>query len=146
MLSSSSSPDTIANYISLLGGTAACVVAGRLAEADPSLSILLIEGGQDNRGVQNIENPVFFLDHLLPTSTTTLFYKGNKSDNLGGRESIVPCGGTLGGGSSINFMMYTRAQRSDFDSWKTPGWSADEIYPFLKKVFLGILIICGTLD
>lgn len=116
------------------GGTAACVVAGRLAEADPNLSILLIEGGQDNRGVESIENPVFFLDHLLPTSTTTLFYKANKSDKLAGRESIVPCGGTLGGGSSINFMMYTRAQRADFDSWKSPGWSADEIFPFLKKL------------
>lgn len=77
---------------------------------------------------------MFFLDHLLPTSTSTLFYKANKSEHLAGRESIVPCGGTLGGGSSINFMMYTRAQRADFDSWKTPGWSADEIYPFLKKV------------
>ncbi|KAM6508343.1 hypothetical protein FALCPG4_018216 [Fusarium falciforme] len=31
-------------------------------------------------------------------------------------------------------MMYTRAQREDFDSWKTPGWSADEILPFLKKL------------
>ncbi|KAF5000493.1 hypothetical protein FGRMN_1660 [Fusarium graminum] len=116
------------------GGTAACVIAGRLAEANPNLSILLIEGGQDNRGIQNIENPVFFLDHLLPTSTATLFYKANKSEHLAGRESIVPCGGILGGGSSINFMMYTRAQRADFDSWKTPGWSADELYPFLKKL------------
>ncbi|KAH6871237.1 GMC oxidoreductase-domain-containing protein [Thelonectria olida] len=116
------------------GGAAACVVAGRLAEADPSLSILLIEGGPDNRGVQNIENPVFFLDHLLPTSNTTLFYKSNKAEQLAGRESIVACGGTLGGGSSINFMMYTRGQRSDFDSWTTPGWSADELVPFLKNI------------
>ncbi|CAH0045524.1 unnamed protein product [Clonostachys solani] len=116
------------------GGTAACVVAGRLAEADPGLSILLIEQGRDNRGVQNIENPVFFLDHLLPTATTTLFYKGNKAEQLAGREAIVPCGGTLGGGSSINFMMYTRAQGVDFDSWNTPGWSADEMLPFLKKL------------
>jgi alcohol oxidase len=46
----------------------------------------------------------------------------------------VPCGGTLGGGSSINFMMYTRAQRSDFDSWNTPGWSAQEMWPYLKKL------------
>lgn len=31
-------------------------------------------------------------------------------------------------------MMYTRAQRADFDSWKTPGWSANEIWPFLNKL------------
>ena len=36
----------------------------------------------------------------------------------------------------MNWMVYTRAQRSDFDSWKTPGWSADEMLPFLKKVCL----------
>lgn len=84
--------------------------------------------------MQNIENPVFFLDHLLPTSKTTIFYKGNKSEKCAGREVVVPSGGVLGGGSSINFMMYTRAQRSDFDSWNTPGWSADELLPYLKKV------------
>ncbi|KAM6508162.1 hypothetical protein FALCPG4_018049 [Fusarium falciforme] len=116
------------------GGAAACVVAGRLAEADPSLSILVVEGGPDNRGVQNIEHPVFFLDHLLPTSKTTIFYKGNKAEQLNGREPVIACGGTLGGGSSINFSMYTRAQRSDLDSWNTPGWSANDLVPFLQKI------------
>lgn len=109
-------------------------MAGRLAEADPNLSILVIEGGPDNRGIQNIENPVFYPDHLLPTSKSTIFYKANKAEQLAGRECIVPSGGVLGGGSSINFLMYTRAQRSDFDSWDTPGWSGEEMLPFLKKV------------
>ena len=105
------------------------------------MSVLVIERGQDNRGVANIENPVFYLDHQTPASKTTIFYKGNKADQLAGREPIVPSGGTLGGGSSINFMMYTRAQRSDFDSWNTPGWSADELLPFLKKVRNGCSIV-----
>ncbi|KAK7431557.1 hypothetical protein QQZ08_001775 [Neonectria magnoliae] len=116
------------------GGTAACVVAGRLAEADPKLSILLIEGGQNNYDVPNIVHPVFFLDHLHPSAKTTIFYKGNKAKQLADREVIVPSGGTLGGGSSINFMMYTRAQRSDFNSWKARGWSADELVPYLRKM------------
>ncbi|KAH7146719.1 alcohol oxidase-like protein [Dactylonectria estremocensis] len=116
------------------GGTAGCIVAGRLAGADPSLSILVIEQGQDNYNVPTITNPALFLSHLAPTSTTAIFYKGNKAAQLGDREAIVPSGGTLGGGSSINFMMYTRAQRSDFDSWNTPGWSADEVLPYLKKL------------
>lgn len=119
-----------------LGGTAGCIVAGRLAEADPSLSILVIEGGANNYNVPTVVHPALFLNHLAPTSTTAIFYKGNKAKQLGDREPIVPSGGTLGGGSSINFMMYTRAQRSDFDSWKTGGWSSDEVKPFLKKVSL----------
>lgn len=70
----------------------------------------------------------------MPATKTALFYKANKSKVLADREVIVPCGGTLGGGSSINFMMYTRAQRADFDSWNTPGWSASEMWPFLNKL------------
>lgn len=94
----------------------------------------MIEGGADNYNVPSIIHPAFFLQNLVPTSTTTIFYKGNKAKQLGDREPIVPSGGTLGGGSSINFMMYTRAQRDDFDSWNTTGWSADDLKPFLNKV------------
>lgn len=43
-------------------------------------------------------------------------------------------GGLLGGGSSINFMMYTRAQGCDFDSWNTPGWSAKDMLPLCNKL------------
>jgi alcohol oxidase len=62
------------------------------------------------------------------------FYKSQKSKHLNNREAIVPMGGILGGGSSINFMMYTRAQGADFDAWKTPGWTAKEMLPLLNKL------------
>lgn len=118
----------------MLGGTAGCVVASRLADADPSLSILVVEGGQNNKGNHMIAFPLLFPTALLPTSTATLFYKGNAEPQLDNREMIVPTGGVLGGGSSINLMMYSRAQRHDWDSWATPGWSTDEMIPYLKKV------------
>ena len=43
-------------------------------------------------------------------------------------------GGILGGGSSINFMMYTRAQGIDFDSWETEGWAAKDMLPMCNKL------------
>ncbi|KAH8908539.1 GMC oxidoreductase [Coniochaeta sp. PMI_546] len=116
------------------GGTAGCVVAGRLAEADPTLSILVIEGGQDNYDNPSVVHPTLFLDHLAPTSKTTIFYPTTEQPQLAGRNPVVPAGGVLGGGSSINFAMYTRAQREDYDAWNTPGWSADELLPFFKKL------------
>ncbi|KAK3934802.1 alcohol oxidase-like protein [Diplogelasinospora grovesii] len=116
------------------GGTAACVVAARLAEADPSLSILVVERGSNNYNVPNVIHPALFLQHLMPGSKTAIFNKSTKSVHVADREVIVPSGGTLGGGSSINFMVYNRAQRSDFDSWKTPGWTADELLPYMKKL------------
>ncbi|KAH7303330.1 putative glucose dehydrogenase [Stachybotrys elegans] len=115
------------------GGTAGCVVASRLSEADPDLSILVLEGGPNNTG-PTIGIPALFHANLDPATKTNLFYPANKSDNIGGRVLHVPSGGLLGGGSSTNLMMYSRGQRSDYDSWKTPGWSADEFLPFMKKL------------
>lgn len=43
-------------------------------------------------------------------------------------------GGCLGGGSSINFMMYTRAQAVDYDSFKTEGWYAKDLIPLSNKL------------
>ncbi|KAL5317132.1 hypothetical protein ACEPPN_014226 [Leptodophora sp. 'Broadleaf-Isolate-01'] len=116
------------------GGTAGCIVAGRLARADPSLSILVIERGQNNFNNPNIVYPGVFFRNISPGSTSAIFWQGEKSETLGGRSLIVPSGGILGGGSSINFMMYTRAQGCDFDSWNTPGWTAKELLPYLKKL------------
>lgn len=80
-----------------------------------------------------------FMANIVPETGTALFYKGNKSDDIAGREAIVAAGGLLGGGSSVNLMTYTRAQRSDLDAWNVPGWSADEMIPFMKKVLFGFL-------
>jgi alcohol oxidase len=95
---------------------------------------LLIEGGSNNYEVLNVVHPALFLQHLAPNSTTALFYEANAARELGGRKPIVPAGGILGGGSSINAMVYARAHRDDFDSWQTPGWSTEELWPFIKKV------------
>ncbi|KUJ08512.1 putative alcohol oxidase [Mollisia scopiformis] len=116
------------------GGTAACVAAGRLAKANPSLKILLVEGGRNNFEDPTVTNPAVYLSHLAPDSKTALFYKSKASKHLNDREAIVPMGGILGGGSSINFMMYTRAQGVDFDSFETEGWYAKDMLPLAKKL------------
>lgn len=115
------------------GGTAGCVVAARLADADPKLSILLIEAGQDN-DMPTISFPAMFVTHLMPTSTTNSFYVTKPSPEVADRVLVLPSGSVLGGGSSVNMMAYSRGQRCDWDSWAMPGWSADEMMPFLKKV------------
>jgi choline dehydrogenase-like flavoprotein len=94
---------------------------------------LVIEGGTDN-SAPTIAHPALLIANLMPGGKRNIFYKGVQEKQLADRELIVPSGGVLGGGSSTNLMMYTRAQRSDFDSWKMPGWSADEMLPYLKKV------------
>ncbi|KAL2290786.1 hypothetical protein FJTKL_14763 [Diaporthe vaccinii] len=128
-------PDAI-NEVDVIiagGGTAGCVVASRLADTDPGLSVLVIEGGPNN-DVPTVEIPASFLAHLSPESKTNRFYLTKKSPEVADRSLVLPTGSILGGGSSTNFMMYSRAQRSDWDSWNTPGWYADEMLPFLQKL------------
>ncbi|KAK7955809.1 uncharacterized protein PG986_005031 [Apiospora aurea] len=116
------------------GGTAGCIVAARLAEADPALAVLVVEGGRDNADDPSVAHPLLFMSHLAPASDTTRLYTGGAEPQIGDRRLAVPAGGILGGGSSVNMMQYTRAQRHDWDSWEAEGWSADEMVPFLRKL------------
>ena len=84
------------------GGTCGCIVASRLADADPSLSILVVEAGPPTRNDPLHTQPCRYLYHLRPESTTVKFHVGRPSDALAGRSPIVPCGQCLGGGSSVN--------------------------------------------
>ncbi|KAI0337230.1 alcohol oxidase [Trametopsis cervina] len=119
------------------GGTAACLTAGRLADADPTLRILIIEAGPHTEDNLAHIQPARYLSHLLPNSSTANFVVASPEAALSGRQAVVPCGACVGGGSSINFMMYTRAAASDYDEWqatfKNPGWGSEDIIPLLKK-------------
>jgi alcohol oxidase len=66
-------------------------------------------------------------------SKTASFYYSRPSKWLGGRKAVVPCAHILGGGSSINFMMYTRASASDYDDFQAKGWKTEELIPLMKK-------------
>lgn len=92
--------DRSAYVVVYVGGTAACVIAGRLADADPTLQILILESGGHTQDDLAHLQPGRYLSHLAPTSTTVSFMTANAEDALGGRHVVVPCGNCVGGGSS----------------------------------------------
>ncbi|KAI9434105.1 alcohol oxidase-like protein [Lactarius indigo] len=120
------------------GGTAACVIAGRLAAADANLRVLLLEAGPATYNDPAHTQPLSFLSHLAPGSRTIRAHVSQPSAAVGGRTIIVPSGQCLGGGGSVNFMMYTRPSASDYDDWETvyqnPGWGSKDLVPLLKKI------------
>ncbi|KAI8633311.1 alcohol oxidase-like protein [Xylariaceae sp. FL1651] len=116
------------------GGTAGCIVASRLSDADPKLSILVIEQGLDSHGDSTVTFPAMYIAHVSPASPRIQLMKGNKSSTLANREPIVPVAKSLGGGSSVNMLMYSRIQESDAESWQTPGWSPNEMLRLIKKI------------
>ncbi|KAH7313234.1 putative methanol oxidase [Rhizoctonia solani] len=71
---------------------------------------------------------------LLESDKAHFYYDTNKSQHLRGRKTIVPCAKVLGGGSSINFQMYTRASASDWNDFKTEGWNYQDLLPLMKRL------------
>ncbi|KAJ6507921.1 GMC oxidoreductase-domain-containing protein [Mycena vitilis] len=118
------------------GGTAACVAAGRLAAADPSLKILLIETGKHTKNVPTHTQPARYFRNLITGGDTFTFHVTKPSKALGDRPCVIPIGKAVGGGSAVNFMMYTRASASDYDDWENldnPGWGSKDLIPLSNK-------------
>ncbi|EMD33634.1 hypothetical protein CERSUDRAFT_117749 [Gelatoporia subvermispora B] len=119
------------------GGAAAGVTAGRLAAADPSLKILILEAGPHTLEDLAHVQPARYLSHLVPGSKTVRFHMSKASPNVGGRELPFPVGSCLGGGSSVNWQMYTRPSASDYDDWEqkfaNKGWGARDLLPLANK-------------
>ncbi|KAG1748970.1 GMC oxidoreductase-domain-containing protein [Suillus paluster] len=130
----SSPPSSEFDIVFAGGGSTACVVAGRLATCDPSLRILILEAGEHTLNKASHVQPYQFPNQQAPTSTTVTFNIGNPSPYLNGRAPVVPCGRCIGGGSSVNFMAYTRAPASDYDDWGVDGWESENLIPLMKKL------------
>lgn len=82
-----------------------CVVAGRLANLDHNLQVMLIEAGESNLNNPWVYRPGIYPKNMKLDSKTASFYYSRPSEWLGGRRAVVPCAHILGGGSSINFMV-----------------------------------------
>ncbi|TRM70282.1 alcohol oxidase-like protein [Schizophyllum amplum] len=120
------------------GGTTACVAAGRLAAADPSLKILILEAGGQTKGLDAHILPYRYYSHLNLANGTISSTASVPSAAVGGRPAAVLSGRCVGGGSSVNGTMYARPSASDFDDWKNiyenAGWGSADLTPLFSKM------------
>ncbi|MDD2844336.1 MAG: choline dehydrogenase [Rhodoferax sp.] len=121
------------DYLIIGGGSAGCVLAGRLSE-DPCVTVALLEAGPADSSAL-IHCPaglaVMAKFGLLGWGLNTVPQAG-----LNGRRGYQPRGKVLGGSSSLNAMVYTRGFPADYDFWAAqgnPGWSWPEVLPYFKK-------------
>ena len=118
------------DYVVVGGGSAGCALAGRLAQNGRDRVLLLEAGGNDRSpfihipaGLMRLKNEYYaFADEPDPTRD--------------GMNTTWLTGRVLGGGSSVNGLVWVRGNRADFDAWAeqgASGWDYDGVLPYFKR-------------
>jgi choline dehydrogenase-like flavoprotein len=121
------------DYVIAGGGSAGCVLAGRLSE-DPAVRVCLLEAG--DAGDSWVVNTPAAMALMVPTRLNNWAFETVPQRGLGGRHGYQPRGRALGGSSALNAMVYTRGHRSDYDRWAAlgnAGWSYAEVLPYFRR-------------
>lgn len=124
------------DFIVVGAGSAGCTVANRLSE-NPNWNVLLIEAGQN----ENLFMDIPMVVHYLQSYKINWGYKTEKSDKfcLGMKNNQCnwPRGKVMGGSSVLNYMVYTRGNRRDYDNWAAlgnDGWDFRNVSQYFRKL------------
>lgn len=121
----------IHDFVIVGGGTAGCVLANRLS-ADPTKRVLLIDAGSRDLSPY-IRVPA---GNLFATIRYNWGYTGEPDTSRGGLRDFWPAGKAIGGGSSINGMMFVRGNPADYEAWERlgcTGWGYDSVLPYFIR-------------
>ncbi|XP_067133164.1 glucose dehydrogenase [FAD, quinone]-like [Centruroides vittatus] len=123
------------DYIIVGAGSAGAVVANRLSK-DANIHVLLLEAGSNP---SLISETAAFPAELQQTKYDWEFKTVPQKLSCWGlkdQRSRWPRGKVLGGSSILNYMLYVRGNKRDFDEWAkdgATGWSYDDVLPYFKK-------------
>ena len=122
------------DYIVVGGGAAGCVLANRLS-VDTQNSVLLLEAGQSDANIASrVPAAIGF---AIGSKEKNWHYQSQPDHSRAGRPEMWPAGKMLGGGSSLNGMMFVRGNRWDYDHWESlgnEGWGYDGVLPYFKRL------------
>jgi choline dehydrogenase len=121
------------DFIVCGSGSSGSVVASRLAES--YANVLLIEaGGTDD--VPSVMEPRMWPTNL--GSERDWGFVAEKNPHLHNRALPMSMGKVLGGGSSINVMLWARGHRSNWDYFaeqtRDPGWGYDAVRDLYRRI------------
>ena len=115
-------------------GSSGSVVASRLAE-NPAVSVLLLEAGGDD-DVPSVTDARQWVTNI--GSERYWQFKAEPNPHLNGRAIPLGMGKVLGGGSSINAMVWARGHKSDWDFFASEtghqAWGYESVLDTYRRI------------
>ena len=122
------------DFIVCGSGSSGSVIAHRLAE-NPDLSVLLLEGGGSDDVPSVMEASQW---HTNLGSDRDWGFQAQPNPHLNGRSIPMNMGKVLGGGSSINVMVWARGHKNDWDYFASeagdPAWSYESVLKIYCRI------------
>ena len=121
------------NYIIIGGGSAGCVIAARLSE-DPSVTVTVLEEGPRDWSPY-IRFPGTYYKTAQGSLLKRYRWEPTPGAERAGTDTMVQAS-VLGGGSSVNAMVYIRGNPRDYDGWAEAGargWTYRDVLPYFKR-------------
>ncbi|MBK6915790.1 MAG: GMC family oxidoreductase [Deltaproteobacteria bacterium] len=119
------------DYVVLGGGSAGCVVAGRLAH-ESDAKVLVLEAGPAAEAYPETLSAdgykyAFANDRVMWERFTV------PQRHSEGQRFFVGTGSVSGGSGSVNGMVYTRGAKQDYAEWPQ-GWRWDDVVPDFERL------------
>jgi len=127
-------PPSSADFIVIGGGTAGLSLASRLSQKHPELSIVVLEGAPDQTNHPLTATP----DGAFATYDSEVDWNYNSIPQkaLNDRVIHLSAGKSLSGATAINYGLWARGPKNDYDRWGElvgdDKWGYDGFLPYFK--------------
>lgn len=119
------------------GGSAGCVLANRLSE-DINCSVLVLEAGRKDHAWDLFIHMPAALTYPIGSKFYDWCYESEPEPFMHNRRIYQGRGKVLGGSSSINGMIFQRANPMDYERWAgdpgMEGWDYAHCLPYFKRM------------